>query len=122
MTAYALASLRTPETVHPEVFDYMEHIQSTLDPYSGRFIVHGGEVDVREGAWDGDVVMIEFPGMAEARCWYESAAYRAIMPLRTDHLAGDVILVEGVEAGHDSARMAQGLRAAAGGQVPAGRD
>ena len=34
--------------------------------------------------------------MKKARAWYESPAYQEILHLRTDHLVGDVILVEGV--------------------------
>jgi uncharacterized protein (DUF1330 family) len=109
MSAYALAHLR--EIVpHPEILEYMEKIQATLDPFSGRFIVHGGSIEVREGGWPGVLVIIEFPGMAEARSWYDSPAYQRILPLRTDHILSDTILVEGVEPGHDSARMAEGLR------------
>lgn len=110
MTAYAIAHLRDPEELHPEVLEYMERIQATLDPFSGRFIVHGGAVDVREGRWPGSVVMIEFPSGENARGWYESAAYQAILPLRADHLEGEVILVEGVGPDHDSAAMAAELR------------
>ena len=109
MSAYALAHLR--ETApHPEVLEYMEKIQATLDPFSGRFIVHGGPVDVREGTWPGHLVIIEFPDIAEARSWYQSRAYQTILPLRTRHIASDLILVEGVEADHDSAQMAAALR------------
>ncbi|TDD96440.1 DUF1330 domain-containing protein [Actinomadura rubrisoli] len=110
MTAYAIAHLRDPDEVHPEVLEYMERIQATLDPFSGRFIVHGGAVDVREGDWPGSVVMIEFPSGEDARGWYESDAYQAILPLRADHLEGEVILVEGVGPDHDSAAMAAEIR------------
>src|SRR5262245_19571668 len=111
MSAYALAHLRE---IHPheEILEYLEKIQSTLDPFSGRFIVHGGAIDVREGIWPGQLVIIEFPGMAEARAWYESPAYQRILPLRTRHIGSDAILAEGVESGHDSAEMASKLRAA----------
>ncbi len=112
MAAYALAHLRTPR-LHPDVLEYLERIQSTLDPFSGRFIVHGGPVEVREGTWPGSLVVIEFPTLAFARAWYESAAYQEILPLRTDHIDGDAILVEGVGPDHDSARMAAELRQAA---------
>jgi len=115
MTAYALASLRRPDTVHSDVYEYMERIQVTLDPFSGRFVAHGGEVEVLEGTWEGDVIIIEFPDMTEARAWYASAAYREIMPLRAQHLVGEVILVDGVEPDHDSARMARDLRESVGG-------
>lgn len=69
-------------------------------------------MEVLEGAWPGGVVVVEFPGMAEARQWYASAAYQRILPLRTDHLVGDLVLLEGCGRDHDSAEFAAGLRAA----------
>ena len=59
----------------------LERIDSTLEPYSGRFLIYGGEMEVFEGAWPGAVVMIEFPGMTEAKSWYRSPAYQEILPL-----------------------------------------
>lgn len=46
MTAYAIASLRNPAP-HPEVAEYIERIQATLDPYRGRFLVHGPQHEVK---------------------------------------------------------------------------
>ncbi len=117
--AYAIAHLRTPN-LHPEVLEYMENIQATLEPFSGRFLVHGGEVQVKEGAWPGTLVVIEFPGIAEANGWYDSPAYQEILPLRTKNIDGEAIVVEGVERGHDSAAMAAELRrqAAVGTDAP----
>ncbi|MBM7489096.1 uncharacterized protein (DUF1330 family) [Micromonospora luteifusca] len=109
--AYALAHLRRAP-VHADVLEYLERIQSTLTPFGGRFIVHGGVVDVLEGSWPGDVVIIEFPDLTRARSWYQSSAYQEIKTLRTRHLTADVILVEGVEADHSSAQMAAALRRA----------
>ncbi|WP_329103972.1 DUF1330 domain-containing protein [Micromonospora sp. NBC_01699] len=113
MTAYALAHLRRAP-LHAEVLEYLERIQATLDPFGGRFIIHGGTVDVIEGDWPGDVVMIEFPDLTSARSWYGSRIYQELKPLRTRHLAGEVILVEGVEPGHSSSQMAAELRQANG--------
>jgi uncharacterized protein (DUF1330 family) len=112
MTAYALAHLYNPQPHHPEVLEYLERIQATLDPFGGRFLVHGAAVEVREGSWPGALVLIEFPGLAEARAWYDSPAYQEILPLRTNNIDGVALLVEGVEPGHDSARMAAELRRA----------
>jgi uncharacterized protein (DUF1330 family) len=111
MAAYALAHLRDTDR-HPEILEYMEKIQATLDPFFGRFLVHGGDIDAREGAHPGTIVIIEFPRMVEARSWYRSPAYQEILPLRTRHIERDLVLVEGVEPGHDSAKMAAELRAA----------
>ena len=113
MTGFAIGRLHTPATTHLDVLGYMERIQDTLDPYGGRFLIHGGRVDVREGSWSGDIVLIGFRTPADARDWYDSPAYQQIKDLRTDHIDGDVLLVEGVPADHDSAAMAAALRARA---------
>lgn len=112
MTAYALAHLRTPN-LHPDVIDYIDRIQATLDPFGGRFVVHGAEVEVREGEWPGTVVIIEFPDVERARAWYESPEYQQILPLRTDHIEGDAIIVDGVAPDYDARATAAALRAAA---------
>lgn len=100
MTAYALAHLRTP-TINPDVLEYIDRVQDTLDLHGGRFLVHGGEVDVMEGSWPGSVAIIAFPDLAAAHAWYASPAYQAILPLRTDHVGSDAIIVEGVPPGYD---------------------
>jgi uncharacterized protein (DUF1330 family) len=110
MTAYALAHLRTPQ-VNDDVIEYIERIQGTLDPFAGRFLVHGATVEVIEGSWPGTVVIIEFPDSERARAWYESPAYQEILPLRTNHIDGDAILVEGVPPRYDPVRTAAALRA-----------
>jgi uncharacterized protein (DUF1330 family) len=111
-TAYAIAHLRTPVLV-PEVLEYLERIQATLDPYEGRFLVHGAEVEVREDEWPGTIVIIEFPSLEAARGWYGSPAYQAILPLRTNNIDGAAVLVPGVGPDYDPAALAR--RVAAGG-------
>ncbi|MFF5333159.1 DUF1330 domain-containing protein [Streptomyces sp. NPDC013181] len=114
MTAYAIAHLYPEGRPDAEVIDYIERIQATMDPYGGRFLVHNSPVEVVEGAWPGAVVVLAFPGMAEARAWYASPAYQELVPLRTRHMAGDVVLVEGVAPDYDPAATAAALRAASG--------
>jgi uncharacterized protein (DUF1330 family) len=69
MRGYAIGILND---VHmgPPLVEYLEHIDSTLAPYGGRFIVHGDPADMREGADPGDVIIIEFPDRAHAAQWY----------------------------------------------------
>ncbi|MFD8952252.1 DUF1330 domain-containing protein [Streptomyces xanthophaeus] len=113
MTAYAIAHIR-PETMNEDVLRYIEEIQATLEPFGGRFLVHGAEVEVLEGPFPGTVVMVGFPGIEQARAWYASPAYQELLPLRTDHIAGTLVLVEGVPADYDARKTAAHLRAAAG--------
>ena len=68
------------------------------------------------------LVIIEFPTLAQARNWYDSLEYWAILPLQTRHIASDTIHVDGVEADHDSADMAAQLRAAGWLQASSSRN
>jgi uncharacterized protein (DUF1330 family) len=85
-------------------------VQATLDPFDGKFIVQGGEVEVVEGSWAESVIVLSFPDMTKVRSWYQSPAYQAIRHLRTDHLVGDVTLVDGVGPGHTPGKFAQQIR------------
>ena len=97
--AFAVAIIRETRC-GPEIREYLERIDETLRPFGGRFRIHGGPYDPREGEWAGDLIMIEFPDMARARAWYDSAAYGAIKRLRTENTVGTLLLVEGVAEGH----------------------
>ena len=99
MNAYAIAHLRNVR-VGPDIVRYLERIDATLEPFGGRFIVHGGDVEVREGEWPGTVIVIEFPDRERASAWYDSSAYQEILPLRTRNADGVAILVDGVDADH----------------------
>ena len=99
MTAYAIAHLRSVR-VGPDIVRYLERIDATLEPFGGRFVVHGSAIDVREGEWPGDVIVIEFPDRDSATRWYESAEYQQILPLRTRNAEGSAILVDGVSPEH----------------------
>lgn len=99
MTAYAVAVVR--ETRYgKEIKEYLQGIDETLAPFSGKYIVHGGPYMLLEGSWTSDLVVIEFPTMEHAQGWYESDAYGAIRPLRINHTEGDVLLVQGAPEAH----------------------
>lgn len=98
--AYALAYLRDID-VNDEVVTYLLAIDETLTPFAGRFLVHGGgDLDGREGAWEGAIVVIEFPDRSAAVAWYESAAYQRILPLRVRNTHSVAVIVDGVPTGY----------------------
>jgi len=110
VAAYLINHLRQPGVLRPEVLTYLELVQATLDPFQGEFIAQGGEIETLEGCWAQSVIVVSFPDMAAARAWYRSAAYQAIVKLRTDHLVGDVILVDGVAPDHSPSKFAAKIR------------
>ena len=102
MPAYAVAVIRETQ-FNEEVVEYLKRIDDTLAPYSGRYLIHGGPYQQLEGAWSGDLVVIEFPSLEQAHAWYHSDAYAEIRSLRTNNTVGDVLLVHGVAEGHKGA-------------------
>ena len=76
---------------------YREQVPPVIAAYGGRYLVRAGTVDVKEGpAPPGRLVVVEFPDMATARAFYESADYATLLQLRMDSTASEVVLVEGV--------------------------
>jgi uncharacterized protein (DUF1330 family) len=73
MPTFAVAHLHNVN-IGPAIVDYLQRIDATLEPFAGRFLVHGGKVERLEGNWSGDLVIIEFPDRERARAWYQSAA------------------------------------------------
>ena len=100
MAAYAMAHLDDPAP-HPEVVEYLERIQDTLDPYDGRFLVHGPQVTVLEGDWPGTVVVIEFPDLDAAVALGPVAWLPGDPPAAHRNIDGVALIVDGVPEGHD---------------------
>jgi uncharacterized protein (DUF1330 family) len=95
MPAYAVVNVRQ-RTENAEMAEYRSKVQATLDLYGGRFLARGGAVEVREGDWTPErLVVIEFPSLQQARAWYDSPEYRAILDLRTRNSRTDMVFVEG---------------------------
>jgi uncharacterized protein (DUF1330 family) len=108
MPAYAIAHLRSVD-VGPAIVEYLERIDATLEPFAGRFLIHGATPHVLEDEFPGTIVVIEFPDREAAAAWYDSPAYQAILPLRTEHSDGTAIIIDGVQPGHAAAKLAAAM-------------
>jgi len=77
---------------------YRSQTAATIAPHGGRFIVRGGRLHNFEGEPPlPRVVVIEFPSFDQAKAWYESEAYRQLIPIRQKAAKGRSFLVEGAE-------------------------
>lgn len=99
MKGYVVGVLREVQ-MGPPIREYLERIDASLEPFGGRFAIHGGDPEYLEGERPGDLIVIEFPDRATARAWYESDAYQALVPLRAENSSGTIMLLEGVDADH----------------------
>lgn len=95
MAAYVVADITVtnPEGYAP----YRPLAAASIAQHGGRFIARGGAIELLEGDWPAQrVVVIEFSSMAAARAWYASPEYQAALKIRFAHSTGRVILTEGV--------------------------
>jgi len=75
---------------------YLDLSQLTLKPYGGKFHVQAGRLEVLEGEWKPEVVVVaEFPSMEKAQQWYNSSAYAPALQVKDDAIERSMILVEG---------------------------
>lgn len=76
---------------------YSAQVESTFKPYGGRFIVRGGEPDVKEGfGAQGRLVVIKFDSLKQAQDWFASPAYQKIIPIRQKSGNTRSYIVEGL--------------------------
>jgi uncharacterized protein (DUF1330 family) len=97
--AYAVGHLRDV-TVNADIVRYLEEIDATLALFGGRFLIHGATPTVLEGDWTGDLIVIGFPDRQRAEAWYASEPYQRIVALRAANSTGEILIVDGVDAGH----------------------
>ena len=75
---------------------YRDLVGPTVASHNGRFLVRGGPAQRIEGDEPcGRMVIIEFPSVAQATAWYNSAEYQTALALRLASSTGTVMIVEG---------------------------
>ena len=95
MAAYVIGEV---EIRNPQAYqEYAEGVPATIARYGGRYLVRGGAVETKEGAWTPKrVVVLEFPTMDQARKWYGSAEYAPLLAIRLKAATANLVFVEGV--------------------------
>lgn len=77
---------------------YLDGYDDVFNRYKGTVVAVDDDVTVLEGKWPfRRTLIIRFPDEAEARRWYDSAEYQAIMKHRRRASHANMILVEGRE-------------------------
>jgi uncharacterized protein (DUF1330 family) len=97
MPAYLIANI---QVTNPDGYrGYAERVGEMIEAHGGRYLARGGTVEVLEGEWEPQrLVVLEFPTLESAHAWYESAEYQRLRELRVDSSHGQLVLTEGLDA------------------------
>jgi len=88
---------------HVDVDDietYQEYIAANAAPfaeYGARFLVRGGDQEVREGNVRKRTVVLEFDSYETARACYDSITYQNAKAIRDPVSTGDMVIVQGYD-------------------------
>ena len=95
MAAYAIANVRVTD---PDRFpEYSSQVLRTVERYGGRYLARGGKVEVLEGDWEPQrLVILEFESMERFRQFYDSPDYASLKRLRHEAADTQVVVVEGL--------------------------
>ena len=94
-SAYIIANV---SVTNPDQYaEYRKLSSIAAQTYDAEFCVRGGAVEVLEGDWKPDrVVILKFPSLAQARAYYHSVEYTAAIEARQGASVMRMVVVEGV--------------------------
>ena len=97
MAGYLVAHIKVTD---PEAFKaYQVAVPPVIAKFGGRYLVRGGAVEIREGDWtEPRLVIVAFDSLDQARRFYDSPEYQAILPLRLAASEGTLAIVDGIES------------------------
>jgi uncharacterized protein (DUF1330 family) len=96
LPAYAIVNIAAV-TDQEGFAEYRRLVPENVELHGGRYLVAGGEMDVVEGGWHPNrVVILEFPSYGQLKEWYESDDYRPLRDLRQGSSEADIVLVDGL--------------------------
>jgi uncharacterized protein (DUF1330 family) len=94
MPAYIVVDIHVKD---PALFEeYKKLSPQTLAQYGGKYLVRGGAVEILEGKWNPDrLVILEFESVEQAKIWYNSPEYSHAKSFRIHSADGEMVLAEG---------------------------
>jgi uncharacterized protein (DUF1330 family) len=94
MAAYVIVEMTVTDPVRIE--GYRKLAGAAVAQYGGRFLARGGKSETFDGGWHPQrLVVLEFPGLAEAKQWRASPEYRAACEIRDRVASTRMVVVEG---------------------------
>ncbi len=94
MAVYAVVNVRVTDPAR--YAEYRDRALDTIALYRGRYLARGGTVEVLEGEWAPQrLVLLEFESTESFREWYDSPEYAPLKRLRGEAAVTEFV-VEGL--------------------------
>ena len=94
MATYLISDITVRDRTAFEI--YRTRASVAIHAYGGRYLARLGEVQVLEGSWTPNmIVVVEFPNLEQARAWYRSPEYAFAREVHDTALRRNLILVDG---------------------------
>jgi len=95
MAVYAVINIQVTDPVR--YAEYIEKAPPTIARYGGKYLARGGGVEVLEGGWKPQrLVILEWESMERFNEWYNSPEYAPLKQLRHETSVGEFVVVEGL--------------------------
>ena len=94
MPAYLIVNIHVTDAAGYEA--YKTQAPPLVAKYGGRYLVRGGPVQVIEGEWEPErLVVLEFPDEAAAKAFLDAPEYAPVRKLRQATTDSHMILMQG---------------------------
>ena len=75
---------------------FIASVTGTVEAHGGKFVVRGGEIEVRLGDWmPTRLAILEFDNLQQIHEWLESPEYTALDDIRSRSANINMVIVEG---------------------------
>lgn len=93
MPAYVIGNITVKDA--QRWAEYRSRVPATLQPWGGELVLRGERRTVWAGVWPHtDTVVLRFATLTSATHWFESPAYQALVPLRSEAAEVDLVVFE----------------------------
>jgi len=95
MAAYVILDITVNDPAKYE--DYKKIAPPAIEAYGGKYLVRGGSMEILEGDWKPNrVVILEFQSIEMAKNWINSPEYSDARALRHQTATSHAIVVDGL--------------------------
>ena len=96
MSAYIVVDIDVHDS--ERYMEYASLAPGFVEKHSGKYIVRGGNIEVAEGTWHPQrIVVVEFPSKEHVRAFLEDPEYQAIAAIRHSSTTSNLLVVDGFD-------------------------